>query len=107
MPSITVGSLEEINSQHDSGKAQKQPCSCKGPVLICDGDPINLELLQRMLQHRFEIKSEQATQGREAVEKFMENRSKVCCDVKFRLVIMDLNLPDMEGFDAIEKIMEH
>ena len=38
---------------------------------------------------------------------FMDNRAKVCCDVKYRLIIMDLNLTDGEGFKATDEIMEH
>ena len=38
---------------------------------------------------------------------FIENRTKMCCDVKYKLVIMDLNLPQNEGFEAIEKMFEH
>ena len=60
-----------------------------------------------MLQQKFQIRSERTTQGREALERFIENRKKGCCDVKFKLIIMDLNLPDNQGFEAIEQIMEH
>ena len=60
-----------------------------------------------MLQQKFNINSDRVTQGREAVDKFIENRRKICCDAKYKLVIMDLNLPEMSGFDAIEQIMEH
>ena len=38
---------------------------------------------------------------------FIENRAKVCCDVKYRLIIMDLNLTDGVGFQATDQIMEH
>ena len=37
----------------------------------------------------------------------MDNRAKVCCDVKYRLIIMDLNLTDGEGFKETDEIMEH
>ena len=55
-----------------------------------------------MLQQKFQINSDRVTQGYEAVDKFIENRRKLCCDAKYKLVIMDLNLPEMQGFDAIE-----
>ena len=53
------------------------------------------------------MKAELVTNAREAIEKFIVNRNNVCCDIKFRLIIMDLNLPNNQGFEALEKIMEH
>lgn len=53
------------------------------------------------------MKAELVTNAREAIEKFIVNRNNVCCDIKFRLVIMDLNLPNNQGFEALEKMMEH
>ena len=53
------------------------------------------------------LKAELVTNARDAIDKFIENRNNVCCDTKFRLVIMDLNLPNNQGFEALDKIMEH
>ena len=53
------------------------------------------------------LKAELVTNAKDAIDKFIENRNSVCCDIKFRLIIMDLNLPSNQGFDALEKIMEH
>ena len=60
-----------------------------------------------MLKSNFGLTAEMANSGTDAVEKFIENRAKTCCDTKFRLVIIDLNLPDDEGFESTKQILEH
>ena len=50
---------------------------------------------------------ETVSSGRGAFEKFMENRAKTCCDLKYKLVLMDINLPDDEGFDVAKQMLEH
>ena len=51
--------------------------------------------------------ADMASSGDEALEKFIENRAKVCCDLKYKLIIMDLNLPNDDGFDASRQMLEH
>ena len=50
---------------------------------------------------------ETAYSGRQALEKFIENRAKTCCDLKYKLVLMDINLPNDEGFDVTKQMLEH
>jgi len=38
---------------------------------------------------------------------FIENRNKTCCKVKYQLVLMDLNMPIVDGFQATQRIMSH
>ena len=75
-------------------------------LLVCDSDPMCLDLFNKMLRSH-NVKAELVTNSQEAIEKFIDNRGKTCCDTKFRLVVMDLNLPNDKGFTALEKIMEH
>ena len=36
--------------------------------------------------------------GQEAIDKFIADRKKTCCKVKYQIVLMDLNMPDVDGF---------
>jgi len=35
-----------------------------------------------------------------------DNLSKRCCDTSYKLILMDLNMPVMDGFEATQKILK-
>ncbi len=41
------------------------------------------------------------------MQKFIENNEKSCCTVKYKLVLTDLNMPQMDGFEAAERILKY
>ena len=53
------------------------------------------------------VHAELITSSQQAIDLFIENRNATCCDTKFRLIVMDLNLPGGLGFTALEKIIEY
>jgi CheY-like chemotaxis protein len=65
-------------------------------VLIAEDNPVSALLLKKIL-HNIGVESVLARNGLEAVQ-YIENRNP--CD----LILMDLNMPVMDGFEAIEKI---
>jgi CheY-like chemotaxis protein len=48
----------------------------------------------------FSIQVDKAMNGKEAFNMFQKNLNKNCCDTKYKLVLMDLNMPIMDGFEA-------
>ncbi|MBI5184378.1 MAG: response regulator [Nitrospinae bacterium] len=66
-------------------------------VLIAEDDPHNLKLA-RMLLERLGHRADQADNGREAVEKWR--------DGSFDLILMDVQMPEMDGYAATRKIRE-
>ena len=38
---------------------------------------------------------------------FKENMEKTCCDVRFRLIFTDLNMPNLDGISAARQIMDY
>ena len=38
---------------------------------------------------------------------FKANMQKTCCDIKFKLVLTDLNMPNLDGIQAAKQIMEY
>ena len=44
--------------------------------------------------------------GAEAVEIFGKDRRNKCCNLRIRLVFMDLMMPVLDGFDATKQIID-
>lgn len=66
-------------------------------ILLADDNPVNRKLAMTMLQ-KMGCAIECAVNGREAVEKF------IAAPDRYDLVLMDLHMPEMDGFSACEKI---
>jgi len=64
-------------------------------ILIVDDNPQNLQVLGRLLQEKH-CEIEFATNGPAALE-WLESR-------KFDLILLDINMPDMNGFEVCKKI---
>ena len=67
-------------------------------ILICDDEPDIVSLIARYAQREgYEVTT--VGDGREAIE--------VCEQQDFALIIMDVMMPDIDGFTACKKIHEH
>ena len=66
----------------------------KTNVLIVDDSSINRELLQYILQDRYQVY--QAENGAQAVE-MIQSRERI-----YRLMLLDIQMPVMDGFDVLE-----
>ena len=67
----------------------------QGRILLVDDEPINQKVGMAILK-KFGIESAAANNGREAVRMIEENH--------YDLVLMDIQMPEMSGFDATEAI---
>lgn len=102
------GSEKEASSDDEFAmKSQNSAsCDCQATVLIVDDNAFNLFPLEMMLR-QLGLHSEKASGGKEAIDQFIANRKKQCCKVKFQLVLMDLNMPEVDGFMATKKILSY
>jgi CheY-like chemotaxis protein len=66
-------------------------------VLVVDDDPANV-LVSRHILKRWGVQVFVACDGQEALEK--------CGDQTFDLILMDLSMPVMNGFEATERIIQ-
>ncbi len=68
-------------------------------VLVAEDNPVNRMVIEGLLS-KFEIKPDFAENGVEAVDSFFEN------DKDYDLILMDCEMPEMDGFDATKKIRQ-
>ncbi len=72
-----------------------------GPVLIVEGDPLQREMLGRMLKRKLSYDSSQAEHGRQALDILERDTEKA-----IKLVILDMEMPVMGGMEALEIIAQ-
>ena len=72
------------------------------PVLVVDDNPINRKIFKEML-HGWKLKPVLVDDGQKALEVLknaaIENR-------KFKLILMDIQMPEMDGFETVKQIRE-
>lgn len=71
-------------------------------VLLVDDDMINIMVHSQYLK-KFRLNFDTAFNGKEAIEKIHENASK---NSFYSVILMDCNMPIMDGFQATEAILE-
>lgn len=69
----------------------------KQQILIVDDEAINREILKTMFDEYDRLEAEN---GREEIEKIVGNRNLV-------LILLDISMPVMSGFDVLEYMKEH
>ncbi len=67
-------------------------------ILIVEDDEINYQVLRSILTNA-NLKYERAEDGRQAVDLFLKNN--------YRLILMDIQMPEMNGWEATMKIREN
>eukprot|EP01022_Parablepharisma_sp_SALTPOND_P004163 TRINITY_DN1186_c0_g1_i1.p1 TRINITY_DN1186_c0_g1~~TRINITY_DN1186_c0_g1_i1.p1 ORF type:complete len:597 (-),score=40.03 TRINITY_DN1186_c0_g1_i1:101-1891(-) len=79
----------------------KEKCECK-TTLIVDDEAINRMVIKAYLKELGES-AEEAENGWIALQKVQEKAYSLCCR-KYKLILMDINMPVMDGTKATEEI---
>ncbi len=58
-----------------------------------------------MLQVEWNIESESFLEGKQAVECFKQSLQKTCCQRMFKLVLTDIQMPEMDGYEVARQII--
>lgn len=70
-----------------------------GPrILVVDDDRLMLTMLLGVLKHEGYTALERASSGKDAVARFLQQRSEI--------VLLDIEMPDMSGLDVLRAIKE-
>eukprot|EP00347_Sterkiella_histriomuscorum_P015384 403357221 len=103
-------SYVKLNSEK-SEKAQItnikiQPVTCECPkILIVDDDPFNLMALQGLLKQLNIDKVDQCFNGKQAIEKILQNQKRHCLHHQsYDLIITDNQMPVMSGIEATKEL---
>ncbi|KAI5202514.1 hypothetical protein AUEXF2481DRAFT_102158 [Aureobasidium subglaciale EXF-2481] len=105
VPPSTAVAFPNIDRDAGSARAlQDQPHTEQAPhVLLVDDNPINLQLLV-MFMKKHKLPYQEATNGQEALDKYIEYGSGAPDKRPFDFVLMDISMPVMNGLDSTRGI---
>ena len=104
---LSCQSWFDIESDQVCDVINSKPCRCSSTVLLADDNPFNLMPLQCILMENYGIICDLVENGMEEVNAFIADYEKTCCPLRYKLILTDLNMPEMDGFDAAKSIYKY
>ncbi len=84
--------------------ANKKPCDCAG-VLVVDDEPTNRLVIRTYLKGQFgKMEVDEAENGAAALSMVEAKAENTCC-CRYKLILMDINMPVMDGTTATQLLM--
>ncbi len=99
--------LSVVSSPHESQPLplQLSRCHCHcPPVLIVDDEPLNVKVLKAFLA-KAGYSADAASNGQEALDAVLARSEGVCCS-GYKVILMDINMPLMDGAEATQRIKQ-
>lgn len=79
-------------------------CCSKATVLLADDLVFNMIPVEQILTSDYGLKCDKANDGEIMLKMYLDNMEKTCCDVHYRIILTDINMPRMDGIEASERI---
>ena len=77
-------------------------CECS-KVLLVDDEPYNIFILKKYLD-KANLKADTALNGKAAINSLLKRKEACTICGKYRIVFMDINMPIMNGIEAMKEI---
>lgn len=88
---------DEVVARRERAGAADEPSDEPVPlILVVEDDPSNSSVLRKIIERKG-ARAEIASSGKVAVER--------CKETKFDIIMMDLRMPELDGFDATREIV--
>ena len=87
-------------------KSQRGNCKNCPTVLIVDDNAYNIYALN-ILINRLGFKADSASNGRTAVDMVLAKEINDTCSCQFKVILIDLNMPFMDGYESTELLQIH
>jgi len=58
--------------------------------------------LEAILNNTYGLKVDKANDGKQELDMYIANMTKTCCNVRYRIILTDINMPRMDGIEAAE-----
>ena len=59
-----------------------------------------------MMENRFNRRCDEASSGLAAVNMYNRSMNKTCCDIRYRLILTDIQMPEVDGFGVAQQIKQ-
>jgi len=95
---------EEIPERVVNLPPPEEPHACLPRVMMVDDDAFNFIPLEAFLK-KFKTEYDTFTCGETAIGAYEKSLEKTCCKMSYPLVITDINMPVVDGFQVGERII--
>ena len=59
-----------------------------------------------VLKYNYDINIDVARDGKSCILMFKKDLAKTCCSVKYKMILMDLHMPSMDGYSTAKEIFD-
>jgi CheY-like chemotaxis protein len=94
--------IKDVNPILTTERSTTSNCACR-KILIVDDEKFNILSIKHLFKG-FNIKPDVSSNGREAVDAVKHCLTKTCCLVRYKLILMDVMMPIMDGIEASKQI---
>ena len=98
------GEAEMEEGYYSSSSSEK--CCSKATVLLVDDIVFNMIPLEQIFNNTYGLRCDKAHDGVQEVDMYLKNMKKTCCDVRYRIILTDINMPRMDGIEAAFRIFQ-
>ena len=106
IPEINEKTKKKFKTKTQKNNISVSSCNCKD-ILLVDDDEFILKTSKNILKH-FKLEADFAENGQECINMIKSKQEKncKCSKSKYKLVLMDITMPVMDGIEAAKNIQK-